>query len=246
MGLINRDELKSKTEADLKKIFSEYIVDTLSNYEKRKIIYNYVVNNFKYDNYLFEKYKYIFENNIRNGKHFASEVEDTMRNHKGISHNLSIYYKFLLEAAGIPAYYVTYHDENDFIYGLNLVYDGELPDPNAKRFLFNNVSYDDFSFDDVTLGIKNKNSKDFFAYDIRKAEKYGQGTVHIKSGYFWNIIDEPYFYIYIFENKRPKPKTKIVEYLISLRSNADTFLNNNRIAHDYQSNDKNKTKVRGR
>ena len=208
MAKLEWNNIDEKLSQDLENILAEYI--PMDNLEKREIIYNYIVDNFKYE---------------EAGKKPSSELVKTVFEHTGSFHDLAMYYKLLLEKANIPAYYVTYLGEDKKIYGFNLIY---------------NEDNKTFSFDDVTLGIINKDKHNYFNYDITKAHQFKQGIVKDKNNCYMNLIEEEYFHLYLF--KKLKPKTDIVKLLIKKREKAKKYLNNNKIELElvFEDNEKRK------
>lgn len=150
-----------------------------NSYKKRKEIYNFMIDNIKYD--YVSLYNYRFKN-IR--KKRSLEIQDVLINYRGICNALAVVYKLLLEEAGIYSMCICIKNHM-----LNLVQNE------------NNT----FSFDDVTKGImtidfKNNNipikdkqfidmiqpkstTFDFFDYSLKNAEEYGQGKEPFKHKY---------------------------------------------------------------
>ena len=221
MTLLNRTEVRKKIKRDLREIFEEYVPETMSNFDKRKVVYDYMVNNFEYNTYLYDTIIYRMKHKDGTYRpHRATELADTVFNHRGISHSLAQYYKLALEDLGIPTYYVTYMGKDGIIRGLNLVYDK------------NNSKYP-FSFDDVALGIINKDSTKYFNYDLKKANYFDQGTERINGSLFWHIADETYINIYLHEVGRPRKYSDINGVLDFQKKYANGFLLDNKSAIDY-------------
>lgn len=210
MAKLDWNNIDKKLTDDLNTILAEYIPGLMRSFELRTIIYNYMVNNFTY---------------LEDGKKPSSEMKNTVFEHVGSFHNLARYYKLLLEKVNIPAYYVTYLGKDNKVYGFNLIYDED-----------NNT----FVFDDVTLGILNKDNESYFNYDINKAHKYNQGVVKDKDNCYMHLIDEEFVYVFLF--KKEKPKTDIIKKLIKNRNKAKKYLNNNKIEFERSFEDTEKRK----
>lgn len=157
------DVLKRIKEVD-SIIFSEVSKNNLSPFEKREIIYNFLVTNLVYDYDCLENIK------NRGPRNLIEELRSVLYNFKGVCNGISQTYKLLLEYNGIYSVCVNtmlefYEDGEKKALGhqLNLVYDKEN---------------DIFSFDDVTLPLlTNINLNHTFDYGLEDAEKLGQGTI---------------------------------------------------------------------
>lgn len=124
-------------------ILKNYNINELTNYEKRKIIYEYLVKNKEYDLKYFEGILKNYEINREKSfpRDLRQEFLQPLVSEKGICNGFSQIYKMLLERVGIYSLCINcrikYKDQ--FVgHQLNLVY---------------NEQTNEFSFDDVTYGI---------------------------------------------------------------------------------------------
>lgn len=174
----NWNEIKPKLQETINIIFESCEMDKLTDYEKRKMIFEYLCNNVTYDFELLESIRngdFVNTGSTRNPYYELASVID---NKHGICNAISQYYKLLLEFVGVSAYCVITHDGTDVLHQLNLIVDPK------------NYSY---SFDDVTSVIVGRgNIEDFFDYDLEKAKKMNQGLVKIMNKYEWFILTESY------------------------------------------------------
>ena len=182
----NWNEIHVKIQKEIKKIFANYNIDKLSKYEMRKIIFDYLCDNLKYDYELLEKIKK-FNIIIQNGKVDKSNVlvrnpylefKNVLDNKIGVCNSISQYYKLLLEEVGIKSYCVICDDGTLVNHQLTLVYD---EDKNI------------YSFDDVTSVIVGRGDlSTFFDYDLEVANSLNQGNKEIFNNNKWVILDEEY------------------------------------------------------
>ena len=229
------ERLHEKIKNDINNIFAKYDLNKLSDMEKRRIIYNYLINNLEYDKDLFFK---IAASKLglteRYKRNVPQELYDTAFKHKGVCNGIAGYYKLILDELKIPSYYVVCncvedmknHEQEITDYGfkitdlneyenighaLNLVYDKELAT---------------YSIDDISLGIINQDSTNYFAYDVKKAHLFKQGLSDVLRNMKWLIIDEAY--IDAISGRRGN--TDIRKYLINNKAKANLFLReNNRV-----------------
>ena len=146
-------------------IFQDYNINDLSLYEKRKMVFDYLVDNLKYDYELLDKIKDFKISKIRVKRDLRGEFIRVLDDGLGICSSISQCYKFLLERVGIKSYCVICDDGTNVRHQLNLVYDMEN---------------DTYSFDDVTSVIVGKGTKeDFFDYDLSFANYIGQGNKYL-------------------------------------------------------------------
>lgn len=157
------------------KIFENYDLNILSDYEKRRIIFNYLSDNLSYDSDLLEqiKSKTARRNPLR-------EIMDVLENKKGICNGIAQVYMLLLERVGIKSVCICCDDSTEVFHQLNLVKNG-----------------DGFSFDDVTNGIFSSNNETYFDYDIENAHIFGQGNRIMFDDLYWCIIEPSYVYAII-------------------------------------------------
>lgn len=161
-----KDVLKRIEEID-DTIFKGIDKTKLSPLEKRKIIYNFLVNTIVYD--------YDYLENIKNKgpRDLIQELISVLYDFKGVCNGISQAYKLLLEYNGIYSIciitMIEYYDNGNketMGHQLNLVYDEEK---------------DLFSFDDATLPLlTNIDLNETFDYDLEDAKKLGEGLTNIK------------------------------------------------------------------
>ena len=161
----------------IEEIFKDEDMDTLSKFEKRRKIYNYLIENEKYDDEYYEKvFNSFHEKDYRKrfprnqGQEFISPIVEK----KGVCNGFAQAYKVLLEKIGVYSMCLVCAVEyrNEYVgHQLNLVYDDDS---------------DTYSFDDVNFGIETK-TEEFFNYDNPEEKGQGIGTFkNIK----WMFIDE--------------------------------------------------------
>lgn len=179
----NYKEIDKKITNKINEIFINNIHE-LTQFEKRKIIFNYLINNIKYDNELLDKIKF---NKMKLSKTYERnpyyEFETVMNNQIGVCNGIAKYYKLLLEKIGIYSYCINctiLYNGEPLGHQLNLVYDEEK---------------NTFSFDDITMAILNINKdkkQTYLDFDLQEAntkiEKYG--TIPQYNGTLWYILLE--------------------------------------------------------
>ena len=195
------DQIRKKLEEENKIIFKDLKVEKLSSYEKRKIIYNYLCENIKYDYsklfdiYLSTIYPDIEEQIFNNKEQFIISVlndyqifdpaaykalkdkVDNMNYEKGRNPYLeleSVINNHVGICNGISQYYKLLLEING-IYSVCVICDNMTPRNHQI-----NLVYDDenktYSFDDVTSAIIDKEKKEScFDYDIEMAKELNQG-----------------------------------------------------------------------
>lgn len=156
-------------------IFKGYDINSLSFYEKRKIIFEYLTNNLTYDYKLLEQIRNV---NIKIARNPIQELNSVIDSEKGICNAISQYYKLLLEVVGIKSYCVICDDGTEVNHQLSLVYDSD------------NNSY---SFDDITSVIVGRGTKeDYFDYDLQFASSVNQGNKNIMNDQSFVVLPEDY------------------------------------------------------
>lgn len=135
MEIGNWIEINFKLQKKLEEIFNNYNIESLSDYEKRKIIFEYLCNDLTYDYDLLNDIKLFNERKKRIYRNPYLELSNVIDNKKGICNAISQYYKLLLEELGIISYCVICDDGTQINHQLNLVYD--------------NIE-ETYSFDDIT------------------------------------------------------------------------------------------------
>lgn len=177
--------LNEKINKKIIEIFKDKDIKNMTTIEKRKTIYDYMVENKKYDEELFKKImqNYHTKNPKKaNKRNLYQEFLQPLISDMGVCNGFSQIYKLLLEKIGVFSFCVNclvlFHDE-PIGHQLNLVYDEET---------------DTYSFDDITFGILKKTKTEYFGYDCEEANKKEerQGCLNI-SKYIkkkWIILDE--------------------------------------------------------
>lgn len=154
------------------------IDEDISDFEKRKIIFDYLVDNIEYDYELLHNIKH---NNNTTYRHGAVEILDVLKNKKGICNSIAQVYKLLLEKAGIYSICFICDDTTSVMHQINLV-----------------KTEDSYSFDDITsVIVKRGSSEEFFNYDLEDAKKNSQGMKELK-GLGTNFVGLPSELIYYF------------------------------------------------
>ena len=186
-------------------IFSGYNIQELNEYEKRKIIYDYLVRNLEYD---YEKLNEIRDFNLKKidrvKRNPIEELMNTILKKKGICNGISQFYKLLLECVGINSYCVVCNDGTPVNHQLNIVYNSEK---------------NNYSFDDVTSAIvyKEYNYK-YFDYDIAAANAMNQGVEKNEIDEYWTILNDELINFYVgrkkgmFEDIKYFPNESISSY----------------------------------
>ena len=174
----NWDFIKLNLQDTLKEIFNNRDIQNLSNYEKRKIIFNFLCDNVLYDYELLNKIKDFSEGKGSVSRNTFLELLSVINERKGICNAISQYYKLLLEEAGIMSYCVICDDGTKVRHQLNLVYDDDQKT---------------YSFDDVTSVIVERGTKEeYFDYDLETANYFNQGNVAILKDKKWVIMPEDF------------------------------------------------------
>ncbi len=189
--------LENKLSQDIEAIFEFYDISSLSSYEKREIIFNYLTENIEYDYDFLERIREreINKENVNLSRNPAQELLDVIYYKKGVCNGISQYYKLLLEEVGIKSHCVICDDGTEVNHQLNLVYD----DTNRT-----------YSFDDVTSVIVGRGTKtDFFDYDVAHANKLNQGNKDIFHGENFFLLPETYVDYLIGRSKVISPMIKL-------------------------------------
>ena len=172
----NWDNIRSYLIDKVNIIFKNYDINQLTDYEKRRIIFEYLCNSLSYDFELLEDIRNfnLYRKPVK--RNLYLELESVIYNNKGICNAISQYYKLLLEMVGIKAICVVCSDGTEVFHQLNLVYDREN---------------DSYSFDDVTSVIVNRGTMDdFFDYDIMFANSVNQGNKKVIDDIYWVAMPE--------------------------------------------------------
>ncbi len=166
----------------INKIFENKDIDKLSLMEKRKIVFDYLVNNNEYD--------FVRLNKIYTGsRNLFEEIKDVLKTNelqknKGVCHAIASAYKLACEELNIANILVNCEIETDDIEFLkrNNIRIAHLKHRNGKfviRHMLNLVDNGDgtMSFDDITETILNKGTEKqnlYFGYNKELAKKEGQ------------------------------------------------------------------------
>ena len=183
-------------EESIQKIFKQHPVHTLNDYERRKIIFEYLTKTIDYDH---GKLNALIEAEITKTpvrRNPTEELLSVIDFNYGICNGISQYYKLLLERIGIKSHCVIVDDTTPVNHQMLLVY---------------NQDTDTYSFDDVTSVIVGRGTQEeFFDYDEEQAKKMGQGTKTIYEDRSFVILPEEYINFVV---KRVQGPTKTIEYL---------------------------------
>lgn len=185
MGMtIKQSDINLMLKINLEKSFKNKDFNILTNLERRKCIFEYLVLNNEYD---YELLNRIYAGDKRM---FADEIVSVLNpenKNKGVCNSFSYAYKLLLDKLSIPSIIVVcdalekslknYEDN-----GVSFNYSKIKKDENGFYkipHMLVLVQNDDktFSFDDITYAIFNKGTdkaQDFFNYDLNFAKEKGQ------------------------------------------------------------------------
>ena len=186
-------------------IFSNYEIDELSTYEKRKIIFDFLCNVIKYDYKMLEGIKNFKINGVRINRNPIQELYSVIYNKKGICNAISQYYKLLLEKVGVKSYCVICDDGTEINHQLNLVY---------------NCDNDSYSFDDVTSVIVGRGTNmEYFDYDLEFANSVNQGNKYIMNNQSFVVLPEDYINFLVNRDDSMSENLEILPYnIISSKS----------------------------
>lgn len=176
------EEINQQLDITIDKIFENYAIHELSEYEKRKIIFDYLCSTLTYDYELLEKIKNAKKYKTPVSRNSKKELTSVVTNSHGICNGISQYYKLLLEKVGIKAHCVICDDGTDVNHQLTLVYSDEK---------------DAYSFDDITGVIVGRGTKEeYFDYNLEQANALGQGNrLLITKQYFAMLPDDYIDYV---------------------------------------------------
>ena len=147
-------------------IFKAYNINTLTNYQKRKIVFTYLANNITYDLELLNQIK-----NKTAKRDHKKEILDVLDNNKGICNAIAQVYMLLLEKLGIESIFICCDDSTEVYHQLNLVKEDN-----------------NFTFDDVTYAIFSEDKLERFDYTVEKANEFGHGLKKVYDMDYWIII----------------------------------------------------------
>lgn len=197
----NWSDISKKIIEEDKTIFKGINKEGLSNYEKRKIIFNYLTNNIEYDYqrivdiFLFSLVlqsdnlntldirniirEFLIKNNITDESIVNLINERISDNNYRTGRNPYLeledtIYNHKGICNSISQYYKLLLEYNG-IYSVCVICDNMLPKNHEINLVYDD-EYDIYSFDDVTSAIINKNIMDkCFDYDIEQAKEINQG-----------------------------------------------------------------------
>lgn len=171
-----REEIENNLIDTLDIIFSGCDIGSFSDYEKRKMVFEYLTSTLTYDFEMLDKIRDYELGKGRVSRNPIVEFMNVVNNKNGICNGISQYYKMLLEQLGIKAYCVVCDDGTEVNHQLNLVYDD------------NNDCY---SFDDVTSVIVGRGTtSEYFDYDLQFANSVNQGNRAVFNNLNYVILPE--------------------------------------------------------
>lgn len=177
-------------------IFKFHPIHSLSDYERRKIIFEYLTKTLEYDFDQLDAIKnaQIDKKPIRRNP--TQELMSVINANLGICNGISQYYKLLLERIGIKSHCVVCDDGTEVNHQILLVY---------------NQDTDTYSFDDVTgVVVGRGTNEEYFDYDVSQANRFGQGNKRIYEDREFVVLPEEYINFVV---KRPQSLTSTIEYL---------------------------------
>lgn len=182
MGMtIDEKDLKCILKPVVEEIFANKDFKSLSNFQRRQAIFNYLVDHAEYD--------FDLLNDIYSGENreYADELVSVFdpEKKKGVCNSFSYAYKTLLDLLNIPCMLVVCNVEEDSINSLKAkgvnTNSPMIKRNSAGKYLIPHMMVlvqnadGTFSFDDITYAIFNRGTeKDYFNYDSRLATQYGQ------------------------------------------------------------------------
>lgn len=179
MELGNWSTVKTKLLELDKEIFKGIDKTKLNDYEKRKLIYNYLCNNLQYDFQYLNIIIAISQKKIVRERNPYKEIESVLFDKKGVCNGIAQVYRLLLEENGIYSLCVICDNNMEVPHQLNLVYDKE---------------HNTYSFDDITSVIVGIDKIDkLFDYDKEYAQTIGQGTKKLVENEEWTFL--PAYYL---------------------------------------------------
>lgn len=183
-------------EDTIQEIFKFHPIHTLTDYERRKIIFEHLTKTIEYNHSQLEKLMDAEINKTPVRRNPTEELLSVVDFNYGICNGISQYYKLLLERIGIKSHCVIVDDTTPV---------------NHQILLVHNQETDTYSFDDVTSVVVGRGTQeDFFDYDVEKAKNLGQGTKTIYEDRCFVILPEEYIN---FVAKRSFSLTKTLETL---------------------------------
>lgn len=191
-----------------RKIFEPYEISKLTDYEKRRIIFEYLCDHLQYDYHLLEQIKENTEHSVPIVRNPYDEFSSVLNFQIGICNGIAQLYKLLLDEQNIYSVCIICDDCTSVNHQLNLVYD-----------IYNDV----YSFDDITsVIVKRGTTDDFFDYNLDSANKLNQGLHPILENQCWVILPTEYVYYLVGKDTKEYLKYGLErsdEPIISLPSN---------------------------
>ena len=187
--IISYTEVEKQLDKVIDQIFTNDDLESLSAYEKRYKIFEYLTRTLEYDMAAYQKIKSTAEGLKRYSRDPWKEFQNAAFNGVGVCNAISQFYKLLLEKVGIKAHCVICGDGTSVFHQLNLVYD----DYN-----------DSYSFDDVTsVIVKRGTIEDYFDYDLAFANSINQGNQFVMKDKKYLILREDYVNIVVGRMSAP-------------------------------------------
>jgi hypothetical protein len=196
----------------IEEIFKEEDINKLSKFEMRKIIYNYLVNNKQYDHEYMEGIYSNYHNRTNKNKFSRNLMQEFMHpliTEKGVCNGFAQIYKVLLEKIGVYAMCLNCAVEfnNEYVgHQLNLVYDDE---------------FDTYNFDDITFGIQNNTTEEYFNYENPEEKTQGIGplTTFDSKEIKWAVVGDEYVNLYMKRDSSPIKRPQQLNELFNKSTN---------------------------
>lgn len=194
--MVDWEYISDSVDDAIEEIFKFHPIHSLSDYERRKIIFEYLTKTLEYD---FDQLEAIKQSQINKKpirRDPTQELMSVINANYGICNGISQYYKLLLERIGIKSHCVVCDDGTEVNHQILLVY---------------NQDTDTYSFDDVTGVIVGRGTKEeYFDYDVSQANRFGQGNKRIYEDREFVVLPEEYINFVV---KRTISPTTTIEYL---------------------------------
>lgn len=180
----------------IEEIFKFLPIHTMSDYERRKTIFEYLTKTLEYDFDQLDAIKKAQIDRKTLSRNPTQELLSVINANYGICNGISQYYKLLLERIGIKSHCVVCDDGTEVNHQIVLVY---------------NQDTDTYSFDDVTAVIVGRGTnEEYFDYDVDGARRHNQGNKKVYEDRHFFILTEEYINYVV---KRPQGPTPTLEYL---------------------------------
>lgn len=159
---INYHKFIEYSSRDIKNIFKDLDINKLSDYDKRKLIFNFLCDNWTYNWSEFLKMSYEKVTEKRYSINNAHNLYNCIVNRICLCNSISSYYMLLLKAVGIDSSVVCTDNGYPIKHAINIVYSKDT---------------DTYSFDDVSSSIIHPNNREYyFDYDLNDANNLMQGN----------------------------------------------------------------------